>query len=94
MVLECQADETLFISEAYYGSNSVSCGEDTCCAPDDVNDCRLSVSDVNADEWLTIRSFCNYETTCVYQYQGQELTDCGQVLADYLQLTYVCATGT
>ena len=89
----CSPSETLLIAEAYYGANSGICPGDTCCVPDDVNDCRVAVSDVNADEWLSIRSICNYESGCDYQYQGQELSECGQAVADYLQLVFICASG-
>ena len=93
MSILCSPTETLLIAEAFYGANSGICPGDTCCVPDDVNDCRVAVSDVNADEWLSIRSICNYESGCDYQYQGQEFSDCGQAVADYLQLVFICASG-
>ena len=91
MVLECDPTETLFITEAFYGSYASTCSGD-CCAPD-TSDCRVSISEENSDEWLTIRANCNYESGCVHQYQGHELIGCNQVLADYMQLTYSCASG-
>ena len=94
MDLTCDVDETLFIVEAFYGNNPESCASETCCAPDTVNDCRASVSDTNEQEWLRIRSFCNYESSCVYQYHGDPLSECGACLADYMELTYTCASGT
>ena len=93
MDLTCDVDETLFIVEAFYGNNPESCASETCCAPDAVNDCRASVSDTNEEEWLKIRSFCNYESSCVYQYTGDVLSVCGAGLADYVELTYTCVSG-
>ena len=94
MQLTCDASETLFVSEAFYGVNAGTCPGDTCCAPDDVNDCRVEVSTANSDEWLKIREFCNYESECVYQYQSEvELITCGGITSDYLELTYVCVSG-
>ena len=55
MQLNCDSSETLFVSEAYYGVNAGTCPDDTCCAPDDVIDCRVEVSEANEDEWLQIR---------------------------------------
>ena len=93
MLLTCDSSETLFVSDAFYGVNAGSCPDDTCCAPDDVNDCRVEVSEANADEWLNIREFCNYESECAYQYQNERLIACEGVVADYLELTYVCVSG-
>ena len=93
IVIQCQPSETVFITEAFYGAYASTCS-DECCAPDDVNDCRVSISEENSDEWLTIRSNCNYESECVHQYQGHELSGCENILADYLELTYTCASGS
>ena len=93
MVLACQQTETIFVSSAVYGTNAGTCGSETCCEPDDVNDCRVAVSEANAEEWLNVREFCNYKSNCVYQYQNEAIVDCEDVVADYMELSYVCVSG-
>lgn len=69
------------------------CGA-TVLTADTANDCRVAVSVSNPDKWLNICIFCNYESSCVYQYQNpNSLITCGGDVADYLEITYVCAYG-
>ena len=91
--LICGTNETLFITEAFYGTNPPSCDSETCCAPNATVDCRAAVSETNEEEWLRMRSLCNYENGCSYQYRGDEFAQCGKPLADYVEMTYTCVSG-
>ena len=91
--INCQGNKTLFISEAFYGTNPENCSSDECCAPNDTLDCRAAVSETNEEEWLRMRSLCNYENGCQYQYRGDEFAQCGKPVADYVEMTYTCVAG-
>ena len=93
MELECAPTEYIFVLEAVHAAYDVTCPAETCCEPDQVNDCTESISSNDPDTWRLIRADCNYKSSCLFQYQGNELLPCGVALADYMLMTYTCSPG-
>ena len=93
MELECAPTEYIFVLEAVHAAYDVTCPAETCCEPDQVNDCTESISSNDPDTWRLIRADCNYKSSCLFQYQGNELLPCGVALADYMMISYTCTTG-
>ena len=92
MELSCDVGEMIFVTEALYGAYDATC-EDECCVPDRGVDCLESISSEDLDTWNLIRVDCNYKESCLFQYQGHELLPCSVALADYMIITYTCASG-
>ena len=92
MEMQCAANEIIFITEAVLGAYDTTCADD-CCAPERDFDCLESISNNDPDTWRLIRADCTYKSSCLFQYQGNELLPCGVALADYMMISYTCTTG-
>ena len=95
IMLSCADGKTIFINDADYGKNYVSCADDTCCPPNPY-DCAQTMADNNLNEWLLLKQSCDNQTSCSYLFQGSTFTDdvCTPVdSVAYLDIFYTCSPG-
>ena len=101
LAISCPNDREIFITSALYGQfwNQEECGtnEPACTVPNPEHDCTQPVEENSEQNWLEIKSLCDYQPACqipnpdvVIESCDVDDPDAEDPDSDYMQVFYSC----